>query len=36
MASGFEFSVRALPYIIIGPRFTTGQVLEERYLSTTS
>ena len=32
IASGFEFSVRALPYIIAGHEIHHRQVLEERYL----
>ena len=36
MASGFEFSVRTLPYIIAGPEIHHRQVIEERYLSTTA
>ena len=32
VASGFEFSVRALPYIIAGHEIHHRQVLEERYL----
>ncbi len=35
IASGFEFSVRTLPYVIVGHEIHHRQVLEERYLSIT-